>query len=950
MIALPRFVLLIVVLQFITSPVFSQSDPRYRKLSNGLEVYPARPDQLSAKALRILVIDDDIFRVTGSAGMNLIDGKSLITVTGGASTPAFEIIPGKDEVALQTSKLTALIDLLSGRIMYVDKEGKEIVAEKQAGRTLVPSVAEGKRTFAITQAFSTSPDDAWYGLGQHQDGLMNYKGNQVFLFQNNTEVAVPFLISRKNYGILWDNYSITRVGDTRPYNELSSLALFSKDGEAGWLTATYRNKASNDSILMVRAESEIKYEYLNDSKRLLPPTFRPETGSITWEGSFASGIGGTHKLRFTYAGYISVWIDGLPMLERWRQAWNPGSAILDIPLTPGVKKSIKIQWRPDGGESYVTCKWLDPVSDINSFAFASEAGQQLDYYFIHGRNMDEVIGGYRKVTGKATMLPLWAFGFWQSRERYKTQDEILQTVQEFRKRRIPLDNIVLDWSYWKQDDWGSQEFDQTRFSNPDSLINALHRKYNTRFMISVWPKFYEGIAAFKDFDKNGWLYRRNVADRQRDWIAQGYVSTFYDAFNENAQKGFWNLLNKKLYSKGVDAWWMDASEPDILSNVSPQKRKEQMYPLAAGITAEYLNAYPLVNAKGIFEGQRGVDPNKRVFILTRSGFAGMQRYAAATWSGDISSRWHDMKLQISAGVNFSMSGLPYWTMDIGGFAVEKRFEKPDSTTLDEWREMNTRWYQFGAFVPLFRSHGQFPFREVYNIAPPGHPAYESMSYYNQLRYRLLPYTYSIAGKAYHDDYTMMRGLVMDFSNDSSVLSIDDQYMYGPSLLVNPITDYKARSRKLYLPSGEGWYDFTSGRYEQGGRHINAEAEYERMPVFVKAGSIIPIGPALQYTSEKKAETITLYVYGGQDATFTLYEDEGDNYNYEKGKFSTITFRLDDKAGKLTIEPRKGDFPGMLKKRTFRIVWVSPGRPRELNFDTKGDKTITYSGSQVIVNR
>src|SRR4051812_12024046 len=310
------------------------------------------------------------------------------------------------------------------------------------------------------------------------------------------------------------------------------------------------------------------------------------------------------------------------------------------------------------------------------------------------------------------------------------------------------------------------------------MIRVIHDQYNGHFMISVWPKFYEGIKAYNDFNNKGWLYKRNIADRQRDWIAQGYVSTFYDAFNTGAQKGFWDLINDKLYKKGVDAWWMDASEPDILSNVTPQKRKEQMTPTALGAAALYLNAYPMQNAKGIYEGQRLTNPNNRVFILTRSAFAGSQRYAAATWSGDISSRWHDMKLQISAGLNFSMSGIPYWTMDIGGFAVEQRYEHPSDKDREEWRELQTRWYQFGAFVPLFRVHGQFPYREIYNTAPEDHPAYQSMLYYDKLRYRLLPYIYSMAGAAYHDDYTLMRGLVMDFPNDKQALNINDEYLFG----------------------------------------------------------------------------------------------------------------------------------------------------------------------------
>jgi alpha-D-xyloside xylohydrolase len=949
--ALPKFLLLFLTCLLLSDLVFAQSDPRFERIPGGVIIYPALESKDQPKAIRILLINDQTIRITASPTREFNDMKSLITIVNAVQAGDVEVVSGKDAVSFQTKKLAAIADLFTGRIIFYDENGKVILSEKKSGRQIKAAVAEGERTYEISQQFSTTSDDAWYGLGQHQDGLMNYKGNQVFLFQNNTEVAVPFLISAKNYGILWDNYSITRAGDTRPYHDISALALFSKDGEPGWLTATYRNQVSKPTeILMQRAESSIRYEFVNDSKRFLPVEFKPETGSITWEGNIASGIAGTHKLRFTYGGYISVWLNGVLVLERWRQSWNPGSAIIDLPMQPGKKASIKIEWKPDGGESYITCKWMDPAPDTNSFGFASEAGKQLDYYFIHGKNMDEVISGYRTLTGKATMLPIWAFGFWQSRERYKTQDEILQAVQEFRKRRIPLDNIVLDWSYWKQDDWGSQEFDKTRFPSVDSVIDVLHKKFNTRFMISVWPKFYEGISAYKDFDKNGWLYKRNISDRQRDWIAQGYVSTFYDAFNENAQKGFWNLLNQKIYSKGVDAWWMDASEPDILSNVSPEKRKEQMHPLAAGITAEYLNAYPLVNAKGIYEGQRGVDPNKRVFILTRSGFPGMQRYAAATWSGDISSRWHDMKLQISAGVNFSMSGLPYWTMDIGGFAVERRYEKPDTATLDEWREMNTRWYQYGAFVPLFRAHGQFPFREIYNIAPAGHPAYESMLYYNKLRYRLLPYTYSLAGKTYHEDYTMMRGLAMDFAADTAVYNIADQYMYGPSLLINPVCDYKARSRKLYLPAGQGWFDLYTGKYFEGGQQVIAEAGYERMPVFVKEGSIIPIGPDLQFTTEKKPETITLYIYAGKDAQFTLYEDEGVNYNYEKGQFATIDFSYDESSKRLTIGERKGQFVGMLKKRTFKIVWINSNKPRPLSFDQSADKTISYQGKQIVVTR
>jgi alpha-D-xyloside xylohydrolase len=597
----------------------------------------------------------------------------------------------------------------------------------------------------------------------------------------------------------------------------------------------------------------------------------------------------------------------------------------------------------------LSAKWLEPVpaADQNTFAFASEAGRQLDYYIITGKSMDDVIGGYRTLTGKATIVPKWAMGFWQSRERYKTQDEILTTVAEFRKRNIPLDNIVLDWSYWKEAAWGSQEFDETRFPAPDSMIEVLHNNYHTHIMISVWPKFYEGIEAYNTFDKNGWLYKRNIADRQRDWIGKGYVSTFYDAFNPAARKGFWDLISKKIWSKGFDAWWMDASEPDILSNVSSQKRKEQMTPTALGPAAQYLNAYPLQNAKGIYEGQRSTDSTKRVFLLTRSGFAGSQRYAAAIWSGDIGATWHDMKAQIPAGINFSLSGVPYWTMDIGGFVVSSRFEKPSEKDLEEWRELNTRWYQFGAFVPLFRAHGQYPFREMFNIAPENHPAYQSMLYYDKLRYRLMPYVYSLAGATYHNNGTIMRGLVMDFPADTAVTNIGDQYLFGPSLLINPVYAFQQQKKELYLPKGTGWYDLYSGTYERGGQHITADAPYERMPVYVREGSIVPFGPELQYTSEKPADTITLFVYTGANGSFDLYEDEGLNYNYEKGLYSTINFRYNEQNKTLTIGSRKGSFPGMLQKRTFRVVWLSPSQAKSID-GTVPDKELLYEGKALTI--
>jgi alpha-D-xyloside xylohydrolase len=926
--------------------------PSYLQTKDGVIVFTDPLFTGTSRAVKLEVVSENIIRVIAAPGKEIVAAQSLLTVYAKRADLFWNVVSTKETLTLKTKKLTAVVNLKTGVVSFRDNSGKKILIEKPTGgRSFQSAIFDGRRHYHLTQTFQTTDNDAWYGLGQHQDGIMNYRGQQVTFFQNNTEVAVPFLVSPKNYGILWDNYSLTRAGDVRPFHPLSDMQLFSKKGEAGWLTASYANdKRTPQETVVERAEECINMEFLGDSRIQLPAAFNAATGVVTWEGSLSSYLSGLHQFRFIFGGSLKVWLDGKLVLDHWRKAWNPAPALVPFHIKKGEKIPARIEWTPEGGESYLSLKWQEPLSaaEQNSFGFSSEAGQQIDYYFIYGNNMDEVIAGYRDLTGKAPIVPKWALGFWQSRERYKTQDEILSTVEEFRKREIPIDNIVLDWSYWKEAEWGLQEFDETRFPNPDSMIDVLHKKYNTQIMISVWPKFYEGISTYNEFDKNGWLYKRNIADRQRDWIGKGYISTFYDAFNAHARKGFWNLINEKIYRKGIDAWWMDASEPDILSNVDPEKRKSQMTPVALGSAAEYLNAYPLQNAKGIYEGQRSTDPNKRVFLLTRSAFAGSQRYAAAVWSGDIGSTWRDMKMQIAAGINFSMSGLPYWTMDIGGFVVPEKFEKPNAENLEEWRALNTRWYQFGAFVPLFRSHGQFPYREIFNIAPDDHPAYKSFLFYDKLRYRLLPYIYSLAGAAYHSDYTMMRGLAMDFAPDTAVLNIGDQYMFGPSLLVNPVYEYKKTNREVYLPKAAGWYDLYSGKWYAGGQKMMAEAPYERMPVFVKAGSIVPFGPALQYTSEKPADTIMFNVYAGADAAFDLYEDEGVNYNYEKGAFSIIQVKYNEATKTITVGDRKGSFIGMLQKRTFRINIITANETKRLDFDAKCDKEFVYEGRKIII--
>lgn len=944
------------IVYFLSAVVFlsSCSQQVWEKTAKGVLVHPRMKTEKGAKTISLEVVNDQIIHVQASPVNQLMQSQSLCVVDQQSPVAPFEVLEQNDTLILSVAKLKAAVSLESGTVVFYDETGKKLLQERASeSKTFAPVSVEGTKGYSFSQIFESPDNEAFYGLGQHQSDEFNYKGRNEILYQYNTKVSVPFIVSNKNYGLLWDNYSVTKFGDPRDYAEMDQFKLYNAKGEEGGLSAFYYAKSDTNQVFANRTESAIDYENLETIKKF-PEGFPFNNSMIVWKGQIEPKESGEFHFKLYYAGYTKVYIDNeLVVAERWRTAWNPNTYKFTKRLEQGRKYSVRLEWKPDGGVSYVSLKALSPrpKADQQALTLSSEMGDQIDYYFVRGNNIDEVIGGYRTLTGKAPIMPKWAMGFWQSRERYKTADELVTAVQEYRKRQIPIDNIVLDWSYWPVNAWGSHEFDAARFPDPAGMVQKVH-DMNAHIMISVWPKFYHTTDHYKEFDSKGWMYQRAVKDSIRDWIGKGYIGSFYDAYNADARKLFWNQMQEHIYSKGFDAWWMDASEPDILSNASIEYRKQLMTPTALGPSTKYFNAYALMNAEAIYDGQRGVDPNKRVFLLTRSGFAGLQRYSTATWSGDIGTRWEDMKAQISAGLNFSISGVPYWTMDIGGFCVEKRYEqaKEGSADLDEWRELNSRWYQFGAFCPLFRSHGQFPYREIYNMAPETHPAYKSMVYVNKLRYRLMPYIYSLAGKTHFEDYTIMRPLVMDFESDTQVNNIGDQYMFGPSLLVAPVYQYKARSREVYFPSSTGWYDLYSGKYTEGGQKLSVDAPYERMPLFVKEGSIVPFGPEIQYTGEKQADVVTLYVYTGKNAEFTLYEDEGVNYNYEKGVFSTIPLKYDEQSGKLTIGETTGSFDGMLKSRTFNIVWVSKQKPAAFDLSRKADVTVTYEGKAIEVAR
>lgn len=941
-----------------------------------------RPDSGEAKVIRLQVINDRIIRVQATCEEQLPVKLPSLMVVPQEARSSFAVEENDQIVSIRTKAVTATVSKHDGTLSFIDAHGQTLLHEEQkqftphrvADREIgsgTPNEAQ-RNGWTWHTTFTAPHSDAFYGLGQHQSEELNMKGKNEDLFQYNTKVSVPFIISNRNFGILWDSYSYCRFGSPSDYRQLhQAFRLYDKDGKAGHLTGTYTDRTGNT---LVRHEDSLYFEYAlpeksaigktdNGGIQNLPKGFRLDGANVVYEGFIEAPETHSYQFILYYAGYVKVYIGGEEVVpERWRTAWNPNAYKFEHLLTKGERTQLRIEWKPDGSVSYLGLRTAEPrtAEERDKLSIWSEMNRDMDYYFIAGNNMDEVISGYRTLTGKAPVYPKWALGFWQSRERYKTAEEVISTLAEFRQRHIPVDNIVQDWNYWPEDQWGSHDFEAERYPDPQLMMDSIH-SMNGRFMISVWPKFYCNTEHYKELDAKGWMYQQAVKDDIHDWVGPGYVGSFYDAYDAGAREMFWKQLDDKLYSKynyGIDAWWMDASEPNVRDCTPMWYRKALCGSTALGTSAEYFNAYSIVNADAIYSGQRAVNPNQRVFLLTRSGFAGEQRYSTATWSGDIGTRWEDMRAQMTAGMNYSLSGLPFWGMDIGGFCVENRYvraqqlydqTKQENEDLKEWRELQTRWNQFGCFIPLYRAHGQWPLREVWNIAPDNHPAYKSIVWYHNLRYRLMPYLYSMTGWVHLHDYTMMRALVMDFNGDSNVYDIKDQWMFGPSLMACPVGEYKARNRRVYFPQQRNWYDLYTGRHITGGQTLIVDAPYERIPVFVPEGSIIPFGPTMEWSDEKTAELIHLYVYAGHDAHFQLYEDEGTNYNYEKGKYSTINIRYDDTARTLTIEPRQGAFKGMLKERRFNIIFITKEKPQPLNLDNPQGTLVTYNGKSITTN-
>ncbi|WP_436924413.1 glycoside hydrolase family 31 protein [Halosimplex amylolyticum] len=799
--------------------------------------------------MKLQVLDDAIVRLVYTAGETIPDPESPMVVE---QEPVgnWDLAERDGEYELTTAELSVLVDRETAAITWRDADGRRLVSEPDDGGKSVVRVSPEDLTVGDSEvatpresldreAYSTrldlefADDEAILGLGQHDDGVANYRGEEQTLYQGNTKVAMPAFLSTRGYGMLWNTGSLTSFHDD-------------------------------------------------------------QHGSFVW----------------------------------------------------------------------------------------TECDDALDVFFVAGEP-DAVISGFRQLTGESTMLPKWSYGYVQSKERYKTAEELVEVVDEYRERDIPIDCIVQDWQYWPDTEdhhpnfeewdgpegdwgqWGQKSFHPERFPDPSATMDDLHER-NVRLMISIWPNMLAG-ENYDEMSEAG-----HVLDDE-DVPAPGNEQRYYNAFSEEARDIYWNQAKEGLFDHGVDAWWCDSTEPydpTWTLPTAPEPHRLAQHTTDAFkhvLDPGYLNTYSLHQAKGMYEGQREATDDKRVINLTRSGYPGQQRYGAITWSGDIEATWERYRTQIADGLQFTAAGNPKWTLDIGAFfagnadyswIIDGDFDEGNEDA--GYRELYVRWFQYGAFLPLFRSHGTHTAREMWRFGEPGERTYDTLVTFDRLRYRLLPYIYSLAGWETHRDYTMYRHLALEFPDDEAAHEVGDQFMFGPAFMVCPVTepmyygpdseplDERAEAREVYLPGGVDWYDFWTGERYDGGQTILADAPLEKVPLFVKAGSVVPMGPVVQHTGERPDADWELRVYPGRDGEFDVYEDAGDGYDYEDGAFAFTPIRWEDAASELTIGDRDGSFPKLVEERDFEIVVVGENCGVGVETGVSNEETVTYDGSETTV--
>jgi alpha-D-xyloside xylohydrolase len=785
---------------------------------------------------------------------------------------------------LSTSKVKVSVNRATGAVAFLDADGKTVLQEPVDGGKTLASATNS----VFQQTFASPEDEHLYGMAQVQYGVWNWRGMPIELRQFNTQAAFPVLVSSKGYGLLWNNASLT---DFNPVDQEIQL------------TAGVEIPTTNRAVT-TPATAATSSQPARGGRGPVTRVERTGTFTTTVAGDYVFFIRDVER-----RSDVTLTING-KTLPRMQNSWSNFDVSDKISLPARTECSVKMVGGVQNSKLFVR-----PINATT--VFRSHFGDSIDYYYFQGPEIDDVVAAYRNATGAAPLWPKWAYGFWQCRERYSSAKQIVDALAEYRTRKIPVDLMVQDWQYWGNHGWGAYEWDATAYPDPDKMIQSIH-DLNGKYMISVWsnPKGKAG----DDFKANHFTF----PEGNYDWV---------DAFNPAARNMRWKYLNDVFFKIGTDAWWQDCTEPSDDGMALVGKK------VFLGSGDFYRNSYPLFSNQAVYEGQRAATSDKRVVILTRSAFPGQQRYATALWSGDITGDWATFRKQIPAGLNICMAGLPYWTTDCGGFSHPR-----DQYSSDDYAELLTRWFQFSTFCPVLRVHGMGSQTELWNYPK----AQDDLVAYDRLRYRLLPYIYSVAWKVTNDSYTFMRALPMDFRADVKTYDIDDQYMFGPAFLVSPVTEAKATSRKVYLPAAGSWTNFWTGESTIGGKLVDIPAPKQTLPLYIRAGSIIPLGPDLQYATEKPADPIELRVYRGADGSFTLYEDEGDSYRYEKSIFATIPIQWKESNKTLTIGDRTGEFPGMLRQRTFRVVWVRPDRGVGFLPAPAVDAEVRYEGKAISV--
>ena len=831
---------------------------------------------LSDGTLSIYPIAENAIRVRFYKGSE-VEVPELI-FTSEVAVPGFQVSDSPSKLEIKGNNIVAIVDKQTGKLSFADHSGKIFLNETAGSRKLTPGSVMDEPCFAAEQSFESPSDEFVFGLGQFQDGQYNLKGVTRRLTQVNTQIALPFIYSSKGYGLLWHQYGLT---DFNPANNF--VALEKQQQAAG-------------SNQMAEVTTTSGNQKVSQNQSLYTGKFIvPQDG----EYSIFMDLGDMGNRHF-------VVIDGKPCMDQ-NNMWLPPTSGALVKLAKG-EHQVQLICKSNNTPQ-LSWKLTD-----NTTTFRSPNARLLDYVVFYGPSADKVIGTYRNLSGNVPMFPQWAYGFWQCRERYVSGKNLVETVKKFRSRNLPMDVIVQDWQYWGNRGWGVPQFDTINYANPAGFIKELH-DLNAHFNISIWS----------NPDKNSTIGKEFVAKNR--FIPN---TKWLDYFNPETRKEYWNTLKINLFDNGVDSWWMDAVEPE-----NDALKGEKTF---IGAGDFYRLTYPLFVSQAVYEGQRLASSDKRVCILTRSAFLGQQKYGMINWSGDIGGTWDTYKRQIVAGLNYTITGMPYWTTDIGGFFRPGKSQYTD----EKYQELLTRWYQWGTFNPIFRIHGYQTETEPWKY---GQTVEDNMRKMLNLRYRLLPYIYSEAWQVTKNGSTLMRPLVMDFRDDAKAVNQPYEYMFGKSILVAPITEAGTSDWNVYLPKSASWFDFWTGKQFDGGQTIKTAAPLDKIPLFVKAGSIIPMGKFIQYAGQKSADTLEIRVYKGADGKFDLYEDEGDSYNYEKGKYTVVPFRWDEHRQTLTIGEKEGNFAGSLTRRTFNVVLVSESEGLGTIASTT-KKGIVYEGRKV----